>query len=140
MHSATQIVCHARDGIVSCSVLQCVAVCCSVLQCVAVCCSVLQCVALCCCGQQIACHARGCIVCCSVLQRFAACCSVLQCVARSNKLRVTHMTASCHEQVCGGMKRPQLIATHTATHTATPTLHHAAMHGLRQRAAPKKNL
>jgi len=32
----------------SCSVLQCVAVCCSVLQCVAVCCSVLQCAAVCC--------------------------------------------------------------------------------------------
>jgi len=30
----------------TCSVLQCVAVCCSVLQCVAVCCSVLQCVAV----------------------------------------------------------------------------------------------
>ena len=32
---------------VSCSVLQCVAVCCSVLQCAAVCYSVLQCAALC---------------------------------------------------------------------------------------------
>jgi len=31
---------------VSCSMLQCVAVCCSVLQCVAVCCSALQCVAV----------------------------------------------------------------------------------------------
>jgi len=52
--------------ILSCSVLQCVAVCCSMLQCVAVlhcnamCCSVLQCVALCC----------------SVLQCVAVCCSV----------------------------------------------------------------
>jgi len=33
---------------VSCSVLQCVAVCCSVIQCVEVCCIVLQCVAGCC--------------------------------------------------------------------------------------------
>jgi len=31
------------QGVPSCSVLQCVAVCCSVLQCVAVCCIVLQC-------------------------------------------------------------------------------------------------
>jgi len=63
----------------SCSALQCVAVCCSALQyiaehttsrlfelqCVAVYCSVLQCVA----------------VCCSVWQCVAVCCSVLQCVA-----------------------------------------------------------
>jgi len=48
---------------VSCSELQCVAVCCSVLQCVTVCYSVLQCAALC----------R------SVLQCVAVCCSVLQC-------------------------------------------------------------
>jgi len=48
MHNATKIVRHARDSIVSRSVLQCVAVCCSVLQRVAVCCSVLQCVAVCC--------------------------------------------------------------------------------------------
>ena len=45
----------------TCSVLQCVAVCCSVLPCVAVCCSVLQCVA----------------VCCGALQCVAVCCSVL---------------------------------------------------------------
>jgi len=52
---------------VSCSVLQCVAVCCSVLHhlCVAVGCSALQCVA----------------VGCSVLQWVAVCCSALQCVA-----------------------------------------------------------
>ena len=104
------------------------------LQCVAVCCSVLQCVAVCCCEHAIACHACDCILFCSVLQCVAACCSVLHCFAAGNKLRVMHMTVSCHEQVCGGMKRPQLIATHTAT----PTLHHAAMHRLRQRAAPKK--
>ena len=54
----------------SCSELQCVAVCCSVLQCVAVCIAV--CIAVCCSILQ-------CItMCCSVLQ---VCCSVLQCVA-----------------------------------------------------------
>jgi len=62
------IVSFRRDCLstrLSCSVLQCVAVCCSVLQSVAVCCSVLQCAT----------------VCCSVLQCVAVCCSVLQCVA-----------------------------------------------------------
>jgi len=85
---------------VSCSVMQCVAVCCSVLQCVAVCCSVLQCDAVYCSALQ--CVAVRCSVfnewwnthdrvmslvyewhtcvaeCCSVLQRVAVCCSVLQ--------------------------------------------------------------
>ena len=50
---------------VSCSVLQCVAVCCSALQCAALCCSALQCIA----------------VRCSALQCVAVRCSALQCVA-----------------------------------------------------------
>jgi len=50
--------------VLSCSLVQCGAVCCSVLQCVAVCCSVLQCV----------------ILCCSLVQCVSMCCSVLQCV------------------------------------------------------------
>jgi len=75
----------------SCSVLQCVAVCCSVLQCVAVRCSVLQCVAVCCSVLQcvaVSCSALQCVaVCCSDIhthcqrQCVVVCCSVLQCVA-----------------------------------------------------------
>ena len=67
----------------SCSELQCVAVCCSALQFVvavalsaavkekgtSVCCSVLQCVA-------VRCSALQCVaLCCSVLQYLAVCCS-----------------------------------------------------------------
>jgi len=78
---------------VSCSILQCVALCCIVLQCVAVCYSALQCVAvwLVC----VRCRAlrvpplyqKGWVgvACCSdmgyVLQRAVVCCSVLQRVA-----------------------------------------------------------
>ena len=66
-----EIVFHAYERAVCCSVLQCVAVCCNVLQCVAVCCSVLQCVAVCCRVLQ------GVAGCCRVLQGVAGCCSVL---------------------------------------------------------------
>jgi len=94
----------------SCSVLQCVAVCCSVLQyvtafcknwnhlfgahlpqrtcaheamlqCVAVCCSVLQCAA----------------VCCSVLQCVAVCCTVLQ--KTKPTLQRTHLKVPLHLKV-----------------------------------------
>jgi len=46
VHCLAQLlsVCVSR---LSCSVVQCVAVCCSIVQCVAVCCSALQCVAEC---------------------------------------------------------------------------------------------
>ena len=82
--------CRLEYDQLSCSVLQCVAMCCNVLQCVTVCCRVLQCVT--------SSHARDaraatppriyavcCGVCYSVLHCVAVCCgvcySVLQCVA-----------------------------------------------------------
>ena len=76
---------------VCCSVMQCLAMSCSVLQCVVVCCSVLSCVAVCCsahfytielsmevCHRLVAYLGPGVVLCCSVLQRVAACFSVLQ--------------------------------------------------------------
>ena len=67
--------------VVSCSVLQCFAVCCSVLQCFAVCCSVLQCFAVCCSVLRANILKKSqpsrVMVCCSV----AWCVVLLQCVA-----------------------------------------------------------
>jgi len=79
--------CVSPDTCLSCSVLQCVAVCCSMLQYVAGCCSVLQCVAVCCSVASLIwvlhypphsiMHLRElqCVAC------VAECCSVLRCVA-----------------------------------------------------------
>ena len=91
---STTLLCRAVFATISCSVLQCVAVCRSVLQCVAVCCSVLQCVA----------------VCCSAFQFITVCCSVLQyayaAVCCSATVRGTHATnPPQHIQI-----RPPLLA------------------------------
>ena len=60
---------------VSCSVLQCGALCCSVLQCLAVSCSVLQCLA----------------VCYSVVHCVAVSCSALQCLVHEVSPCATHL-------------------------------------------------
>jgi len=99
---------HAKP--VSCSVLQCVAVCCSVLQCVAVCCSVLQCVA----------------VCCSVLQCVAVC--VAECCGALQSI-VVQVCTKCVATHCNKLQ-------HTATHcntlqpaaTQSNTMQHTRMH------------
>ena len=114
---------------VCCGVLQCVAVCfsgravsCSVLECVAVCCSVLQCVAvyiahcsvLLGCSRQENSYLQRVVVCqcvavqyvavrCSVLQCAAVYCSVyctLQCVAWLQSTREFLSAACCSVSVC----------------------------------------
>ena len=81
---------------VSCSVLQCIAVCCVLqcLQCVAVCCSVLQCVAVCC--SVLQCVA----VCCSALQCVAVCCSVSQCVCMRTYIRTCRVLQCFCNRIC----------------------------------------
>jgi len=82
----------------SCSVLQCVAVCCSVLQCVAVCFGSVAWPNQC----QLQ-HTLQLAVCCSVLQCVAVCCSVLQCVAvccsQINANCNIHCNFQCHLKV-----------------------------------------
>ena len=92
--------------LVSCSELQCVAVCCSVLQCAAVCCSLL------------------------LLQCAALCCSVLQCVAMccSHAHKYTEMPNPCakHTELQVLSFVSALVAPHVYiyiyTHTCTFTI------------------